>query len=187
MWSFFWLRMAALCQGLGCVLVLFIYLFPFLLHLVFIPWGSIWMHLAIGSTKKEESQMTSSLGLWLWKFKAQQRHLFSACSRVSGLCNVFPVSLSLLISCIFEQGNEELCCLFKQVGTTAVIKATRPAPAGSDPWFFVNCSSWGWIYSGVRWLQANPSRCSDKEWKAEVLLSLTACRQRFDNIIWIRL
>lgn len=66
------------------------------------------MHLAIGSTGKEKSQTVSPLGLQLRKIKAKPRPLFAACSRVSDLYNVFPVSLSLLISDVFEQGNEEL-------------------------------------------------------------------------------
>lgn len=65
------------------------------------------MHLAIGSTGKEESQTASPLGLQLQKIKAKPRPLFAACSRVSGLCNVLPISLALLISDVFEQGDEE--------------------------------------------------------------------------------
>lgn len=86
----------------------FVYLFTRLSSALGIPPGSVWMHLAVGSTRKEESQTVSPLGLQLWKIKAKQRQPFAACSRVSDLCNVFPVSSSLLISCVFEQGNEKL-------------------------------------------------------------------------------
>lgn len=123
------------------------------------------MHLAIGSTGKEESQTASPLGLQLRKIKAKLRPLFAACSRVSGLCNVFPISLALLISGVFEQGDEERPFSSRwdlQLGSKLPVRA----PADSSPCFPVNRSWWGRIVS-VEWghSKKNWRRCPEKEWK----------------------
>ena len=81
--------------------------------------------------RKRRKSTRLSPRAWLQKIKAEQRQLFSACSRVSDLCNVFRVSLSLPVSCVCEHGEEvphRHGCLFKQVGAAAAIKAQPRAP-----------------------------------------------------------
>lgn len=108
------------------------------------------------------------------------------------MSNVFPVSLPLLISSVFEQGDEVLPphgCLFKKVRAAAVIKAwPHTRPAISPPCFIVKCSLWGWIHLfRVRWLQEKPHLDAlTRNERRKALTSLAPRGKCFDNIIGIK-
>lgn len=132
------------------------------------------MHLALGK-KKVKLPLPSGSGSG--KIKAKPRQLFAACSRVSDLCNVFPVSLSLLISGVFEQGNEELP--FSAGGTCSWDQS--PVSGGScrqQSLLFCKLLWWGGIcLCGVGWLQEKPAQMPWEGMEGEKHFYLAPCRE----------
>lgn len=91
LWSFFLAADDSLPLHLACVLVLFIYLFISLSSALGIPPGSIWMYLAIGSTRQEESPTVSPSGSGLGKSKPS-RGSSSLPAAGSAVCVMFSLS-----------------------------------------------------------------------------------------------
>lgn len=121
----------------------FVYLFISLSSALGIPPGSIWMCLAIGSTRKEESQTASPSGSGFGKSKPS-RGSSSLPAAGSAICVMFSLSAYLCWFLLFLSKGMKSCIIaaafLSRWGLQLWSKPSSVLPADSIPCFFVNCS-----------------------------------------------
>lgn len=145
------------------------------------------MYLAIGSTRQEESPIVSPSGSGLGKSKPS-RGSSSQPAAGSAVCVMFSLSAyrsSFLV--VLSKGVGELCgcCLLKQVGPAAVIKAKLCAPCQpiAFPTFLQTAPCGPGFLCNVRWRQGKTHLDSETRHKKGITLVPLLSSRRLSTII----